>query len=323
MLNAEAYKDKKLSFAGKSRLWTFISLGRLCKGAATRGRKIATLLCLPLYFLAYPFKFWKVPKVKNFKHNFGVCVIIKNEGNYIKEWVDYHRLIGVDIFYIFDNESTDNTYEILKPYIDEGIVQYRLIKGKGRQMDAYNITINKERKKCKYIAFIDADEFIHLDDGINLLDKIDETFVKNSDCGAVALNWLLFGSSNLKEKTNEPVIKRFLYHSEPDFVENKHIKSVVNPRVVMDFRNPHFPLYKKGYYAYNLNGNKVFGPFNEDLADLSVRINHYFTKSEEEFMIKRNRGFADQPGTRDLEEFNYMNHNEIFDDSMLKYVDKL
>ena len=272
MLNAEAYKDKKLSFAGKSRLWTFIHLGRICKGAATKGRKIATLLCLPLYFLVYPFKFWRIPKVKTFKHNLGLAVIIKNEGNYIKEWIDYHLLIGVDVFYIFDNESTDNTLEILKPYIDKGIVEYTLIKGKGRQMDAYNIVINKYRKKCKYIAFVDADEFIHVEDNVNLLDKISEVFDSNKDCGGVALNWIIFGSSNLKEKTNEPVIKRFVYHSEPTFMENKHIKSVVNPRLVMDFRNPHFPLYKKGYAAYNLNNKKVYGPFNEDLTDLSIEL---------------------------------------------------
>ena len=323
MAIAEEYQDKKLSFAGKSRLWTYIALGRLTKGTSTKGRKIVTLLCLPLYFLVYPFKFWKTPKVKNFKHELGLCLIIKNEGDYIKEWIDYHRLIGVDIFYIFDNESTDNTLDILKPYIEEGIVKYQLIKGKGRQMDAYNIVINKERKNCRYIGFLDADEFIHLDNGVGLKETLSSVFDKHSDCAAVGLNWLLFGSSNLKNKSNEPVIKRFVYHSEPNFKENKHIKSIVNPRLVMDFRNPHFALYKKGYSAYNLNDGKIHGPFNEDMTNTSIRINHYFTKSEEEFMIKRGKGFADQPGSRNVEEYNYMNRNEIFDDSMLKYAEKL
>lgn len=42
-------------------------------------------------------------------HYLGVCAIAKNEGPYFKEWIDWHLSKGVDRFYIYDNESTDNT----------------------------------------------------------------------------------------------------------------------------------------------------------------------------------------------------------------------
>ena len=52
-----------------------------------------------------------------FKHDLAIVVIIKNEGKDIAEWIDYHIIAGVSKFYIYDNESTDNTKEILQPYI--------------------------------------------------------------------------------------------------------------------------------------------------------------------------------------------------------------
>jgi hypothetical protein len=54
------------------------------------------------------------PKLK-FPHKLAVCAIAKNEGAYFKEWLEYHRLVGVEKFYIYDNESDDDTKEVLAP----------------------------------------------------------------------------------------------------------------------------------------------------------------------------------------------------------------
>ncbi|MBR2734192.1 MAG: glycosyltransferase family 2 protein, partial [Selenomonadaceae bacterium] len=42
-----------------------------------------------------------------FAHDLAIAAILKNEGHYIKEWLDYHLLAGVDHFYLYDNDSTD------------------------------------------------------------------------------------------------------------------------------------------------------------------------------------------------------------------------
>ena len=54
----------------------------------------------------------------------SVACIIKNEGPYIREWIDFHIAAGVDRFFIFDNESDDDTYNTLMTYIDSGKVIY-------------------------------------------------------------------------------------------------------------------------------------------------------------------------------------------------------
>ncbi|MDR0796472.1 MAG: glycosyltransferase family 92 protein, partial [Tannerella sp.] len=51
-----------------------------------------------------------------------VCAIAKNEGPYFKEWIEWHQKIGVEKFYIYDNESGDHTKEVLEPYIESGLV---------------------------------------------------------------------------------------------------------------------------------------------------------------------------------------------------------
>lgn len=76
-----------------------------------------------------------------FMYDLAVVTIAKNEAPYIKEWLDYHLLAGVNHFYIYDNDSSDNQKEVLQPYVDAGIVTYIFYPGKARQYEAYNDAI--------------------------------------------------------------------------------------------------------------------------------------------------------------------------------------
>ena len=54
----------------------------------------------------------------------AVAAIFKNEGPYILEWVACHRVMGVDRFFIADNNSTDETTNILGTLAAAGIVTH-------------------------------------------------------------------------------------------------------------------------------------------------------------------------------------------------------
>src|ERR1700722_724245 len=56
------------------------------------------------------------------KYNFSICAIFKNEAPCLKEWIEYHRLFGVDHFYLYNIGSNDSFQDILRPYVEEGIV---------------------------------------------------------------------------------------------------------------------------------------------------------------------------------------------------------
>ena len=57
------------------------------------------------------------------KHYISICCMYKNEALYLAEWIEYHRIIGVDHFYLYDNLSDDYHEAILEPYIRAGIFQ--------------------------------------------------------------------------------------------------------------------------------------------------------------------------------------------------------
>ena len=71
---------------------------------------LSVMLAAAAYFLAAPHR--RMPPKKYF---LGVAAIIKNEKPYLKEWLEYHRLQGVEHFYLCDNGSTDGTAAYLEP----------------------------------------------------------------------------------------------------------------------------------------------------------------------------------------------------------------
>ena len=69
-------------------------------------------------------------------------------------------MAGVNHFYLYDNDSTDDSAEIIKPYVEAGLVEYFFMPGKVMQLVAYNDAVKKFKFQCRYMAFIDLDEFI-------------------------------------------------------------------------------------------------------------------------------------------------------------------
>ncbi|HIQ89627.1 TPA: glycosyltransferase family 2 protein [Candidatus Galligastranaerophilus faecipullorum] len=48
----------------------------------------------------------------------SIAAILKNEAVYIKERIEFHRLVGAGRFYLYDNDSTDNVQDIPAPDIN-------------------------------------------------------------------------------------------------------------------------------------------------------------------------------------------------------------
>ena len=94
----------------------------------------------------------KSDKDTPFENELAIGAIMKDEGPYLKEWLDFHILVGVTKFYLYDNDSSDNTKEILKPYIKQGIVEYNYWPGKAMQMPAYHDILQKHSFDTRWLA---------------------------------------------------------------------------------------------------------------------------------------------------------------------------
>ena len=238
----------------------------------------------------------------------AVCAIAKNEGPYFKEWLDWHIGQGVEKFYIYDNESTDCTREVLAPYIESGIVEYIYYPGYRRQIAAYDDCIDRHRFDTRWLAFIDLDEFI-----VPLRDRsITEFLTGFEDSPVVEINWLIYGSGGAEKKSSAPVMGRFRHHSLPSHQLNRHVKSIVNPRRVFTMTGCHEAARIDGMAA-DSHGDPITRNFREREPQQDIiRINHYAVRSKEEFIEKQNRGRASgSQRTISLDYFNRYDLNDI------------
>ena len=222
------------------------------------------------------------------RYYLAVCAIAKNEGAYFKEWIEWHRSMGVEKFYIYDNESTDGTRQVLEPYIASGLVEYRYFPGYHCQLAAYDDCLEKYRFEVRWLAIIDLDEFI-----VPIKDYAIPTFLQRFEkFPVVEVNWLIYGSSGAKKKEEGTVMERFKCHSLPEHPLNRHVKSIVNPRRVFSVIGCHEVARISGS-AVDSHGHPIKRNFRDREPQQDViRINHYAVKSYEEFKTKQSRGRA-------------------------------
>ena len=244
------------------------------------------------------------------KHYLSVVVIAKNEGPYFKEWLDWHISQGVEKFYVYDNESTDGTKEVLQPYIEKGIVEYTYFPGYRKQLAAYDECLKKHRYDTRWLAVIDMDEFI-----IPLKNTSIPEYLKDfEDFPVVEINWLCYGSSGQKQRLPGGVMERFKRHSLPNHELNHHVKSIVDPRRIYGMIGCHEAARINGKAA-DSDGNRVKVSWRdrEPVHD-RIKINHYAVRSYEEFIEKKGRGRASGP-TRQLEDeyFRQFDLNDLSD----------
>lgn len=250
-----------------------------------------------------------------YKYELAITAIIKDEGLCLKEWLDYYIVAGVDQFYIYDNESNDNTVEILKPYIDRGIVKLYKIFDSGNnnvQLAAYNHSLVSHRYECKYMGFLDADEFALGFDSRSLPEIVDRIMELDDNASGIAINWRVFGSSGIENSNHGSVLKNFIYRRKGNYID---IKSIVNPRKVIS-KEAHHAYSCYGLYLIDENGKKV-SLSNELKQSYKIAINHYPIKSKEEFILKTKRGNVYYKNTVPNINWNYFYYYDSYD--MLDY----
>lgn len=260
----------------------------------------------------------------------AICVIIKNEAKYIEEWLEYHINLGVNKFFVYDNESQDNIQNILQSYVSEKVVEYKVWPGESVQLSAYDDAIACHSHDVGYIGFIDADEFFMPVQGGKLPEIVDDIFCLNPKAGAVGVNWRMYGSSGHLTEPDGLRIQNYLWRAEDSYSGNEHIKPIVNPRLAKGFYyNSHNVELNQGCCCISEKGSPISGPWFWDGTCQKLRINHYLIRSKEEYERKMRRGWPDQPHyVPSDEQIEYLFQkseklNFIKDESALCYVEAI
>lgn len=262
-------------------------------------------------------------KHTQFAHELSITAIMKNEGPYLKEWLDYHILAGVEKFYLYDNASTDDTAKILAPYIKRGIVKYTYFPGRAMQNRAYLDALDRFAYDTRWMAIIDLDEFIVPVQHSSIVDFL-HTLPRNF--GALVMSWVIYGSSGHKTKPDGLVIENYKYHANR--TRPSGCKSIVNPRLVVRMSNPH--VNEVAGFLIDENGKKL-GRINQTdnpPPANKIRCNHYITKSYQEYKARCQRGSAGAIQMTEWkrwsdEKFKKWDNNDIFDHIMDSWIEKV
>lgn len=227
------------------------------------------------------------------KHKVSICAIFKDEASILKEWIDYHLIVGAEHFYLYNNNSTDNFLTILKPYIRRGMVTLIDWPKQQAQIEAYEDAIDHYAQETKWMGFIDLDEFV-----VPCIHNSIYDFLKrfNRKASAVLIYWKVFGTAgNLKLNKDKFVIEQ-LTMSFPKL--NNIGKCFLNTDFQYAKGNPknlfmHHLLWCewKGHLLppVNIQNRIAFSSFHTLKSDnISIQINHYVTKSYEDYYYKTN-----------------------------------
>jgi hypothetical protein len=216
----------------------------------------------------------------------SICAIYRNEARYMPEWIEFHRLLGVERFYLFNNRSTDNHLEVLAPYMEDGTVVWRDWPMFPGQKAAFNRCLADHTHDSRWIAFIDLDEFLFSPDH-RLLPDVLEGFENHP---GVVVNMIYYGTSGHETPPPGLAIENYTRRLGFERPRNRLIKSIVDPkRTLRAGHISHYFVYSDGQRAVDENFQPIRGHATEQVSTDLLRVNHYFTRSQQERDLKVKR----------------------------------
>ncbi|HJU19524.1 MAG TPA: glycosyltransferase family 2 protein [Stellaceae bacterium] len=234
---------------------------------------------------------------------------MRNEGPFILEWVAYHLAIGFTDIVICTNDCVDGSSELLDRLQDcAPVIHLRNPAGPGEkpQLAAY---ARAERlpviAAADWAMVLDADEFlnIHVGEG-----AVPDLIAAVPDATAFLINWRIFGNSGHREWRPGFVTGRFTRAARRADPVNGSFKTLFTRIDAYQCRLlPHQPRYPRPERLPELcyvNGAGAVLPryfcdesrggfLQSEPGTVSwklAQINHYNTRSWEDYLVKHQRG---------------------------------
>jgi len=196
-------------------------------------------------------------------------------------------MVGFEHFYLYNNNSTDDYRGALAPYCEEGSVTLYEWPHVPAFPKSDEHCVAHHRHEARWIAFLDDDEFLFPVNGTD----IRKILRRYEAYPALAVHWVMFGSSGHVRRPEGLVLENYLYRQQD---VSPTIKSIVNPRPIAASKSTHYWLYKHCQLAADENELPVKGWTSTPATAEVLRINHYWSKSLEDGRNKVARGPVDQ-----------------------------
>ncbi len=266
------------------------------------------------------------------RHGIALVAIVKDEARYIGEWIAFHTNLGVRSIYIYDNGSTDETVALAqgrKFLADVRVIPWMNFGRHIRiQTAAYNHAVANFGRRYRWMMFLDIDEFVFPKQGRDL----NETMAAFDGVPAVSFPWQMFGPSGHKRRPDTLVVEayreRAAFPFTPETASLLNYKTIADPTVIKWAHTHYCELWDDDGAMFNDAGQRFwrFDRFNLQYATAErIQLNHYFTRSYEEFEQKIAKRRVSKEGRTDhrqgLEyQLGCINRNTVRDDGAVRFA---
>lgn len=249
-------------------------------------------------------KFAEEEKDIRYKYFLSMVTVVRDENDYIEEWIRYYiEELGFDHFYIYDNESGVPVEEYLKSnnfrYQDR-ITFLEWKTSQNTQEDSHMDFLSNYANETRWFLAADPDEYVLIKDKSKSLKDFLEG---NNHYAAVECIWHHFNANGQEKRTMGTDMERFTTEVDWDYAKG-HGKFFAQSNRVERFHN-YSPQMRLEAEVLMGEGSK---------ADEYFQLNHYYTRSYEEWMKKIERGTAVPYAKRKYSEFFELNPD-------MKYLD--
>lgn len=185
----------------------------------------------PLESIASPKRRLQLSLPGQKQHQMCVCTMLRNQASFLKEWIMYHTRIGVQRWFIYDNNSLDDIDDVIKVLSMDGNINvtrhvWPWIKA---QEAGFAHCALRARYVCEWVGFIDVDEFFHLPTGLSLLDILrNQSTSANSKVAELRVSCHNFGPSGLKHVPTQGVTMGYNCR----MIAPERHKSIVKPEAL-------------------------------------------------------------------------------------------
>jgi hypothetical protein len=244
------------------------------------------------------------------------CAIFLNEGPYLAQWLEFHLLTGVEHFFLYDNGSTDSSRDVLAPYVEEGIVTVHDWPQRPGQHGAYDDCAARHRLDSRWIAFFDIDEYL-----FSPTDRrVPEILREFEPWPGVLAGRPAFGSCGREVKPAGLLIESYVLRCNVTR-RNRGAKSIIDPTRVERVLTGHHWQHTESYAVDDRKRpTTVHGTLTPSFSLL--RVNHYPTRSREEFARKLATPYVDtgKLRTKTTFESNNLALNDVTDLAAASYA---
>lgn len=230
----------------------------------------------------------------------------KNEAHILKEWTRHYIEQGVDLFWLVNNNSTDDFRVQLgevPPHCLRLCDDSRLHAQRTILLENFRLI----RGQSEWLMFCDLDEFIYARRGFSSISDYLKSL--DDDVAAVYVPWKLFGSSG-QRKQPASVRKSFLHRAHyevgsqgqgmirPNRIFSKYIvrcSAVEQLYIHFCMTSGGREITSDGKLHRGVGDRKAYAKINEAvLRNSCLHLNHYAIQSKEFFFgVKASRGDVD------------------------------